>query len=387
MKKTYKQILFILMTLVVFSFAICSASAADAVAVSTDNIDAIATESEYELVITSDSINITKGKTAVLSAQVNGVSQQPEISWKSVDPDIAEVSDSGVVKGNKIGRVLIVATAEIDGEVIEGYYRINVVAESDLHKDIFSQYNILSYRYSYVDDVYYADDKMCWQKYFGFGRIYDLLAPYIAFEYDYTRVFYTYEDRDYMVQLWKGQYGAALYGGEIGIYSKKASDKAPGIFTFFATAKEEEQPNMEVTIYHQNTDGEWEREFTRDYGKYWWCTGFKVGHLRKVEPANELRMVARITFENEEIADLFTQGLIDCGFAKAPGKDNMAIDTFYAQGNDVYVKWQNISEAENTMPIKIGAAALFVSGILAKIISTVLTLGFGGIILLLIFGI
>ncbi len=387
MKKTYRQLLFVFAVLALFSCGIITASAIDWSAATAAEIETVTAASEYEMVITSDSINIVKGKTAHLGAEVKGAVEQPSIVWKSLDPHIAEINENGIVKALKIGRALIVATAEIDGEIIEGCYRINVVSKGNLHKDIFSQYNILSYRYSYIDDVYYADDKMCWQKYFGFARIYDLLAPYIAFELDYTRVFYTYEDRDYMVQLWKGQYGLALYGGEIGIYSKKASDKEPGIFTFFQTAREDEQPNMKVTIYHQKDNGEWEREFTRDYGKYWWSTGFKVGHLRQVEPADELRMVARITFENEEVAELFAQGLIDCGFAKAPDKDKMGLDTFYAQGSDVYIKWQNISEAENTMPLKISAAAFFISNIFAKIISSILAVGFGGIILLFAFGI
>ena len=49
-------------------------------------------------------------------------------------------------------------------------------------------------------DVYYTDDKKCWQKNFGFARIYDILAPYIALEYDYTRVFYTYDEKAGKVQ-------------------------------------------------------------------------------------------------------------------------------------------------------------------------------------------
>lgn len=383
MKKTAEQILFILMTFVISILCAVMSCAADG-----NEITAYATEAiENEVVITSDSINVTVGKTAHLDARITGAGEIGDIVWTSMNPEIAQVNEDGSVKALKIGRALIVASVQINGETVEGTYRINVVSKGNLHKDIFSQYNILSYRYSYVDDVYYADDKMCWQKYFGFGRIYDLLAPYIAFEYDYTRVFYTYEDRDYMVQLWKGQYGAALYGGEMGIYSKEASDEEPGIFTFFGTAKEDEQPYMEVTVYHQKADGEWEREFTRDYGKYWWCTGFKVGHLRQVEPADELRMVGRITFENEEITELFTQGLVECGFAKAADKDKMGLDTYYAEGRDVYIKWQNISEAENTMPLKIGATALVISSFFAKIVSTILTLGFGGIILLLIYGI
>ena len=383
MKRFCKYILFTLMTMVIVSLAVLGCSAVDVLPESLDTVGAVMAQDAYEVIITGDSINVTKNKTLQLSAEIPTLSEQPGFTWTSSDEKVAVVDKNGVVKGGRTGRALITATAEVNGQTVQGTYMVNVIAKSNLHKDIFQQFNILSYRYNYVDDYYYADDKQCWQKYFGFGRLYDLGAPYIAFEYDYTRVFYTYEGRDYMVQLWKGQYGAALYGGEIGIYSKPASGKEAGLFTFFNIAQEDEQPNMEVTVYHQKLNGEWEREFTRDYGKYWWCTGFKVGHLRQVEPADELRLVGRITFKNEEIANLFAQGLVDCGFAQTSDKDALGLDSFYIEGSDVYVKWQNISEAETTMPLKIGVGALAILKIFAMICTSMFVLGFGGILILL----
>lgn len=385
MKKYCKHIIFFFMTIIIFSLTVLSCSAIDLKPETTDVVGAVMADDSYELVITGDNINVSKNKTISLKAQVTGVAEQPAVVWKSSDEKVAQVNENGVVKGINIGRTLITATAEVEGQTIEGCFMLNVVDPGNLHKDIFEKYNVLSYRYSYIDDYYYADDKMSWQRYFGFARIYDILAPYIAFEYDYTRVFFNYDEQDFMVQLWKGQYGVALYGGEIGIYNKPASDKDVGLFTFFHIADEKYQPNMEVTIYHQNTDGEWEREFTRDYDKYWWCTGFKVGHLRQVEPADELRLVGRITFVDEEMANRFTHGLIECGFAKSDSKESINIDSFYSEGKDVYLKWQNISEAENTMPLKLGIATLFVLRITAKMISLLVKIGLGGILVYTLF--
>lgn len=383
MKKIWKHTLLTLMILIVFSLGAISCSAVEAMV--TDEVDTIsavmAKKTKMELIVTGESANLRKNKTMRLNATVSGVDVQPVIIWSSSEATVASVDSTGLVKGLDIGRTIITATAVVDGETLVGYFSINVISAKGPIKELFAHYNIFSYRYDYVDDVYYTDDKACWQKPFGFARIYDILSPYVAMEYDYTRVFFTYEEKDFMVQLWKGQYGYLFYGGEIGIYSKPASDEEVNMFTFFAVADEEDWPMMELTLYHQQLNGTWKREFTREYGRYWWCTGFKAGILRDVEPADELRLVSRITFKDEEFAGLVAQGLRDCGFGEATNKDKVGLDCFYLDGADIYVKWQNISEAENTMGIKIGATALFVLNIFAIFIAAFLMLG-GGVFVL-----
>ena len=247
-------------------------------------------------------------------------------------------------------------------------FSVNVISKSGtttepaiafrVFKALLEKNAILSYQYSYVDDYYYANDKKSWQHVLGFARIYDIIAPYLVLEYDYTRVFFEYDKKDFMVQLWKGQYGYIFYGGEIGIYHKRATNREAGMLTLFRQAKEEYWPYMEMSVYHQKLNGQYEREFTRDYDKYWWCTGFKPGHLRDVEPADELRIVARLTMNDNEMAKLFAQGLKDCGFGEKMSKDSLGLDEYCLDGKDVYLTWQNISEAENTMPLKLTIAAL-----------------------------
>ena len=388
MLKNCKWLVFTLMTLIIFSVGALSSSAIEVKADSVDTISvamANAKKAKNELIVTGDSLNVRKKKTMLLSAEVTGVDEQPAITWSSSDTDVATVNEIGLVKGISVGRTLIKATAVVNGKTLEGYYNINVITGKGPLKELFAQRNVFSYRYDYVDDVFYTNDKECWQKPFGFARIYDILAPYAAMEYDYTRVFFNYNDKDYMVQMWKGQYGLTFYGGEIGVYSKPESDKKVNMFTFFKVAEPEDWPMMELTIYHQKLNGKWKREFTRDYDRYWWCTGFKAGHLRISEPADELRMVSRITFTNEEMAELFANGLNDCGFAPAKNKDKMGLDTYHLDGADVYVKWQNISEAENTVAFKVGAVSLLFFNVFAIIIMALLMMGFGGVLALFLF--
>ncbi len=313
----------------------------------------------HALVLTSDSLSVTKGKKIHMTASVTNVETQPQILWASSDTSVATVDSNGVVKGIEAGRVIISATAQVDGEKLYGEFAINVVTSSNFLKDLLEGQQILSYQYSYVDDYYYTNDKEAWQYNFGFGKIYDFVSPYLLLEYDYIRVFFTYEDKDWMLQMWKGQYGMVFYGGEIGIYNRPHVDDGMSEWTFFNCPAEEDWLNMEMTLWHEEIDGTWKREFTREYDKYWWCTGFKNGHLRQEEPADELRLTGRITFKDEEMTALVADGLKECGFGVADSKDGIGLDEIYVEGSDISFCWQNINEAESTMFIKVNMGALY----------------------------
>ncbi len=313
----------------------------------------------HALVLTSESLSVKTGKKIQITAKVSNVETQPHIYWASSDTSVATVDEKGVVKGVKAGRAVISATTQVDGEKLYGEFVINVVTSSNFLKDLLEGQQILSYQYSYVDDYYYTNDKEAWQYNFGFGKIYDIASPYILLEYDYIRVFFTYAGKDWMLQMWKGQYGMVFYGGEIGIYNRPHTDDGVNEWTFFNCPAEEDWLNMEMTLWHQEVNGTWTREFTREYDKYWWCTGFKNGHLRQEEPADELRLEGRITFLDDEMTALVADGLKECGFDTADSKDGIGLDEFHVEGNDIRFVWQNISEAESTMFIKVNFGALY----------------------------
>ncbi len=309
------------------------------------------------LVLSAEKLIIAKHESTKMVAQVTGVDKQPEIIWTSSDSSIAAVNKEGTVYGLGQGKATIYAAVTVNGQTIRGEYEITVTASKNFVRDLLEDQQILSYQYSYIDDYYYTNDKEAWQYNFGFGKIYDVVSPYLLLEYDYIRVFFIYEGKDWMLQMWKGQYGLIFYGGEIGIYNRPHADDGLPEWTFFNCPAEKDWLNMEMTLWHEQLDGTWVREFTREYDKYWWCTGFKNGHLRQEEPADELRLTGRITFKDEEMARIVTEGLLGCGFKKSESKDNMKTDRIYTEGSDVYFNWQNISEAESTMAIKfIGGA-------------------------------
>ncbi len=318
----------------------------------------------HALVLKSDHLSVTEGKKIQMTASVTNVETQPIITWSSSDTSVATVDENGVVRGRSAGKAVIIAKAVVDGETLSGEFSINVVTRSNFLKDLLEGQQILSYQYSYIDDYYYTNDKEAWQYNFGFGKIYDFVSPYILLEYDYIRVFFTYEGKDWMLQMWKGQYGMVFYGGEIGIYNRPHVDDGINEWTFFECPAEEDWLNMEMTLWHQQLDGSWNREFTREYDKYWWCTGFKNGHLRQEEPADELRLEGRITFKDEEMTQLVADGLKECGFGVSETKDGIGLDEFCVEGNDIYFCWQNISEAESTMFIKVSVGSLYALSLL-----------------------
>ncbi len=348
--------------------------------ISVSPVNAFAQEEEnpepgHALVLKSESLTVAIRRTIQMTATVTNVEVQPAITWSSSNESIAVVDGNGTVRGVSGGKATIIASAVVDGEPISGEFSINVVSGGNLLKDLLTNYQILSYQYSYHDDYYYTNDKEAWQRNFGFGKIYDFVSPYILLEYDYVRIFFTYEDKDWMMQMWKGQYGMIFYGGEIGVYNRPHKEEGVNAWTMYNCPAEEDWLNMEMSLYHEEDNGLWKHEFTREYDKYWWCTGFKNGHLRQEEPADELRMSARITFKSPEMRKHFTDGLKDCGFNQAETYESLDLDQYYVAGDDVFFIWQNISEAESTMAIKVSV------GIISSIAALLFAWPFAPIIL------
>lgn len=384
MKKIVKKSAFLFFVTMLLSVCVVFCSAADFDMDPTASVITIE-ETTYNFAITARTMNVGIGQTTQLSAEVEGLEKQPAVSWKSSDETVATVNAKGLVKGVKLGTFMITATTTVNGQELTAYFPMKVVENEHILGSFMEENHILSYQYCYdYGGYYYANDKKSWQKLFGFARVYDYVAPYTAMEYDYIRTFFTYDEEDFMVQLWKGQYGI-VYGGEVGIYNRDEDGQKSDPFTFYAAASEKYWPVMDMAIYHQKKEGDKPQDYElllkRPVDEYWWCTGFKLGSLRQYEPADELRIEATLTFKDEEMASLFADGLRDCGFTKCASKSDMGIDSYCLNGKDVSFSWQGISEAESTMGIKFGIGAI----ILIKLVEFFLKLGWYRLVFMLIF--
>lgn len=94
-------------------------------------------------------------------------------------------------------------------------------------QNLLEEKQVAGYRYNAAGDFYYTDDKDCWQKNAGYSQIYDKCAPLAGMYIDRVRVRFNYDDRDYMIQLWKGRYGFLMVGAEIGLYTAPSGTYDP----------------------------------------------------------------------------------------------------------------------------------------------------------------
>ncbi len=219
-------------------------------------------------------------------------------------------------------------------------------------QEAMSSGGVVSYLWNPEGQFYYVDDNP-WQRNFGFNAIYDWAAATMVMYYDTWRACFDYDDLEWMIQAWKGQYGFLFIGGEIGVYTREPG-AAVLTSSHYNCADDNHLINMEMTIYYDAHDGNgYKKLFTRAYYPHWWCTGFVDGHLAdyKFNDRSCLIMGARLTMYDEDMVNAFTTALAGCGFRRVDSRAQVSTassDTFTVVGNDVYLSWKNIDQGYNT---------------------------------------
>ncbi|MBR2731610.1 MAG: DUF4474 domain-containing protein [Clostridia bacterium] len=206
-----------------------------------------------------------------------------------------------------------------------------------------SQKALAGYRYDPEGDFYYTDDKDNWQVYTGYNQVYDKLAPAAAMFIDQVRIRFPYEGKDWMIQLWKGQYGFLFVGAEIGVYTAPEGTYtgAAGDINHYSAAGKSDWLKMSLDCYWaKNNNGSYRKIFSRPYDYYWWATGFVPGQLTKyTSPRTELKVKGRITFKSGAMANLFVSGMKESGFKRSADQNNLVDDSYYQNGADVWFLW------------------------------------------------
>ncbi len=149
--------------------------------------------------------------------------------------------------------------------------------------------------YDPIQDVYFTQLDS-WQRNFGFNSVYDTAAPMVGMIYSTSKIYFTYDDKDWMMEIWKGQYGITA-GAEIGFYNKP-TDR---VMEHYDCVTDEEMLTMAFDFYNMD-----ELVFTRGPEKHWWLTGFKFLHVG-IPQFIELDMT--IEFPNRKMANAFEKGL------------------------------------------------------------------------------
>lgn len=147
----------------------------------------------------------------------------------------------------------------------------------------------------------FYNPKYPWQRNFGFCEIYDACAPITMMFYDTQRYKFDYEGKNWMIQVWKGQYGITS-GAEIGVYTKSPDNPVE----FYSCASDEDCLKMSFDLYKKG-----ELFFHREDESHWWLTGFAP---LTATSAADFDMKASITCKSTEMAKAFAGALEDNGY-------------------------------------------------------------------------
>ncbi len=172
------------------------------------------------------------------------------------------------------------------------------------------------------DGNYYYTSNDPWQRQGGYNELYDLGAPFVSIYMDTMRLKFEYGGKDWLIQFWKGQYGYLFIGNEIGVYTKPKDRTVE----HYDAASNADALFMSMTGYRNG-----EEMYTREYGKYWWCTGFVPGRLESFADRSEISVTCRITAKDYQML------LSICGALKENGM--VLGENFTTSGLDVYVTW------------------------------------------------
>lgn len=159
------------------------------------------------------------------------------------------------------------------------------------------------------------------QRHLGYCWAYDVAAPTVAMVIDAEPVYFTYDGKQWMIELWKGQYGLET-GCEIGVYNRAQRRLVPGNRGWFACVNDRDRLEMEFTL-HRNGKA----LFTRPAERHWWLTGFRWGVFSEPE---DLKMAASITLKDRAMCRAFRGALSTLGY-RGVSVDNNTVKFNFAK--------------------------------------------------------
>lgn len=144
-----------------------------------------------------------------------------------------------------------------------------------------------------------------WQKDFGYTYSFDRFAPFFNMVFDAQPVYFDYNNRTWLIEFWKGQYGITT-GCEIGIYH--ADEIIPADArkkTLFQVVDENEMLDMSFSLRKDNAS------LASLSQTHWWLTGFVMGIFTRPE---NLCMDISLTFPNCDMLSSFIRAMLDLGY-------------------------------------------------------------------------
>lgn len=166
----------------------------------------------------------------------------------------------------------------------------------------------LGYQYLACSDIFISTFD-AWQRNFGYTHSYDCFAPYFNMVLDCEPIYFDYDNRTWLIELWKGQYGINT-GAEIGIYcADSIISPSKRKRELFHTVTNETIPvfsmNVKRNVNHRETE-------IADISKpHWWLAAFRMGCFS--QPDN-LSVQFSISFPEYGMMHEFANALIRLGY-------------------------------------------------------------------------
>ncbi|MDD2446155.1 MAG: DUF4474 domain-containing protein [Tissierellia bacterium] len=163
------------------------------------------------------------------------------------------------------------------------------------------------YSYNPGDDLFYSNID-AWQRQMGYSRLYDESAAPMSMIIDCEPIYFKYDNKDWLIQLWKGQYGMTS-GAEIGVYYTEKVYTNTDYFnwTLYECPDDDNLLVMKFSLLKND------KRFMSRNDKHWWLTGFKLGEFSQPW---ELRGIFSITLKDKSMLNAFLLGLKNAGYSK-----------------------------------------------------------------------
>lgn len=146
-----------------------------------------------------------------------------------------------------------------------------------------------------------------WQREFGYCSLFDQTAPRFHMIFDCEPVYFSYRERTWLIEFWKGQYGINV-GSEIGIYRADTlipPEKRPS--AVFQSVPDEELLPISMELFCRG------QSLFAVHKRHWWLTGFRMGGFAEPE---ELAMNCSITFPDCRMLQSFVNGMAETGYER-----------------------------------------------------------------------
>ena len=144
-----------------------------------------------------------------------------------------------------------------------------------------------------------------WQREAGYTALFDRAAAYLSMVFDYLPIYFVYDNRTWLIELWKGQYGINT-GAEVGIYyADRILSESELSTAHFQSVNDDDMLPVSLSLSREND------LLARVAKKTWWLTVFCMGLFSK---PSQLFLTTSIRFPNCDMMHSFLNALRQTDF-------------------------------------------------------------------------